>query len=84
MRLFNTIAVFLPGFCYLGLAYIPTTIPSLHIAMFSLVGITFASAGGGFYKVILKFNKIKRNFLVCSVVLEVCCVLIKLTFNLLI
>jgi hypothetical protein len=59
MRICNTIAVFLPGFCYLGLAFIPTDMPWLHIAMFSLIGITFASAGGGFYKCSAVYSRYK-------------------------
>ncbi|KAI6236284.1 Major facilitator superfamily transporter [Aphelenchoides besseyi] len=46
----NTIAVFCPGLSYLSLAFLPVDLPWLHVAQFSLIGITFASAGAGFYK----------------------------------
>ncbi|KAI6200565.1 hypothetical protein M3Y96_00747500 [Aphelenchoides besseyi] len=46
----NSIAVFFPGISYLALAFLPVDRPWLHVAQFSVIGITFAAAGGGFYK----------------------------------
>ncbi|KAI6175805.1 MFS domain-containing protein [Aphelenchoides bicaudatus] len=67
MRLFNTIAVFLPGFCFLAISYIPVEFPWLHVTMFSLIGITFAAAGGGFYKCAALYSREHSSFVIANI-----------------